>query len=196
MIGSGPPQWPEGSDWLEGNLFDRRIVTLRGPLDDGIATRVASQLMTLDATGDQAVQLQLDSPGGSLEACFAVVDVIDVLGVPVHVTCLGRVEGSAVLIAAVCGKRLAMEHTRFHLCDPDVSFEARASRLGALVEYHQQAYDRYHRRLAEAVNRPVEAVEAACEMGQYMNAQEAIRFGLIDDLVRSKRSPVRVLPLR
>ena len=55
--------WTERGDWLEGHLFDRRIVVLRGSLDDVTATRIASQLMTLDATGDDAVQLQLDCPG-------------------------------------------------------------------------------------------------------------------------------------
>lgn len=192
----GQTNWPEGSDWLEGHMFDRRIVTLRGPLDDLGATRVASQLMTLDATGDEAVQLQLDSPGGSLEACFSVVDVIDVLGVPVHVTCLGRVEGPAVLIAAVCGRRRAMEHTRFRLSDPDVAFEAPARHLGSLVEFHKQSYLRYHERLAQAVGRPTEAVAEACQEGRYLSAAEAIKFGLIDEIVRSRRSPVRALPVR
>jgi ATP-dependent Clp protease protease subunit len=188
--------WPDGSDWLEGHLFDRRIVTLRGPLDDAGATRVASQLMTLDATGDEAIDLQLDSPGGSLEACFSVVDVIDVLGVPVNVTCLGRVEGSAVLVAAVCSRRLAMEHTRFRLNDPDVSFEARASHLQPVVDFHRQSYDRYHERLAHAVGRPPQAVAEACEAARYLSAQEAVSFGLVDDIVRSRRGPVRMLPLR
>ncbi|HEV8063730.1 MAG TPA: ATP-dependent Clp protease proteolytic subunit [Acidimicrobiales bacterium] len=190
----GSNDWPDGADWLEGHLFDRRIVTLRGPLDDAGATRVASQLMTLDATGDEAVDLQLDSPGGSLEACFSVVDVIDVLGVPVNVTCLGRVEGPAVLVAAVCSKRLAMEHTRFRLSDPDVVFEARASHIGSLLEFHRQNYLRYHERLARAVGRPTEAVAEACEEGRFFSAAEAVAFGLVDDVVRSKRAPLRALP--
>ncbi|MGH9172221.1 MAG: ATP-dependent Clp protease proteolytic subunit [Acidimicrobiales bacterium] len=192
----GTNDWPEGSDWLEGHLFDRRIVLLRGALDGTGATRVASQLMTLDATGDEAVDLQLDSPGGSLEACFAVVDVIDVLGVPVNVTCLGRVEGPAVLVAAVCSRRLAMEHTRFRLSDPDVTFEARASHIEPVVEFHRQSYRRYHERLAQAVGRTPEAVAEACESGRYLSAAEAVQFGLVDDVVHSKKTPLRALPRR
>jgi len=190
----GPDDWAARGDWLEGHMFDRRIVTLRGALDDVAATRVASQLMTLDATGDDAVQLQLDCPGGSLEAGFAVVDVIDALGVPVHVTCLGRVEGSGALVAAVCSRRLAMEHTRFRLTDPDATFEARASELESLVEYHRHSYLRYHERLALASGRPLEVITAACEAARYMSAAEALAFGLIDEIVRSQRAPVRALP--
>jgi ATP-dependent Clp protease, protease subunit len=190
----GSNDWVERGDWLEGHLFDRRVVALRGPLDDAMATRIASQLMTLDATGDSGVQLQLDSPGGSLEAGFAIVDVIDCLGVPVEVTCFGRVEGAAALVVAVCNRRLSMEHTRFRLTDPDASFEAPASRVASLLEFHRQSYLRYHERLAEATGRSLEEVTAACEAGRVLGAAEAIEFGLVDEVVRSRRAPVRALP--
>jgi ATP-dependent Clp protease protease subunit len=182
------------SDWLEGHMFDRRIVSLRGPLDHGTATRIASQLMTLVANGDEAVQLQLDSEGGSLEAAFAVIDVIDALGVPVHVTCLGRVEGSAAAVAAVCSRRLAMTHTRFRLSDPDVEFEARASQVAALLRHHREGFLRFHERLAMATGRSLDAVTTACEEGRYMDSNEAIAFGLVDEIVRSQRAPIRSLP--
>ena len=127
-IGGERTDW---DDWLESHLFDRRVVVLRGNLDHDAATRAASKLMTLDATGDDKVELQLDSPGGPLEAAFAVVDVLDALGVEVEVTCLGRVEGPAVLVAAVCHRRLALEHTRFRLADPEMSIEGRVERVRA-----------------------------------------------------------------
>lgn len=186
--------WNERGDWLEGHLFDRRIVVLRGPLDDMTATRIASQLMTLDATGGDAVQLQLDSEGGSLEAAFAVVDVIDAMGIPVHVTCLGRVEGSAALVAAVCGRRLSMAHTRFRVSDPNVEFEARASQVASLVQHHREGFLRYHERLALATRKSVDAVTAACVEGRFMDSSEALAFGLVDEIARSKRSPIRSLP--
>ena len=86
---------PNGS-WLEERLFERRIVLCRGVLDDALAGRVAAELMTLDALGDGAVELQLDSEGASLEAAWTLIDVIDLLGVPVNIVCSGRVEGAAV----------------------------------------------------------------------------------------------------
>src|SRR5487761_1817755 len=147
MTETGGVEW---DDWLEGHLFDRRVLVMRGPLDDRSATRAASQLMTLDAVGDNTIQLQLDSPGGPLEAAFAVIDVIDALVVSVEVLCLGRVEGSAVAVAAVAHRRLAMPHTRFRLADPDVAIEGRAADLERLLAAHHQAIGRYHLRLAEA----------------------------------------------
>ncbi len=183
----------EGDDWLESHLFDRRVVVLRGPLDAGAATRVASKLMTLDATSDDAVQLQVDSPGGGLEAGFAVIDVIDAMGVAVEAVCMGRVEGTAVAVAAVCGRRSALAHAQFRLVDPDVEVAGRASELEALVAHHRGALARFHERLAQAVGRSEEVLGADCRRGLYLSAAEALRYGLVDKII-DRRRPIR--PLR
>ena len=99
--------------WLEERLFERRMVLCRGVLDDALAGRVAAQLMTLDALGDGAVELQLDSERAFLEAAWTVLDVIDLLGVPVNVVCAGRVEGAAIAVLTAGTRRTALPHTRF-----------------------------------------------------------------------------------
>src|ERR1700674_2651781 len=98
---------PNGA-WLEERLFERRIVQCRGVLDDPLAGRVAAELMTLDALGDGAVELRLDSAGASLEAAWTLIDVIDLLGVPVNIVCSGRVEGAAVGVLSTGGRRMAL----------------------------------------------------------------------------------------
>ncbi len=188
------PDRPDWDDWLESHLFDRRVVVLRGPLDAAIATRVASQLMALDASGDEAVQLQLDSPGGSLEAAFAVADVIDVLGVPVEVLCMGRVEGTAVLVAAVCPRRAAFEHCRFAMREPPVEIAGPAAQLEVQLAYHEAAIVRYHERLASATGRPVAEIEAECSRGGFRGASEAVELGIVDKVVQAKVSRLRAVP--
>jgi ATP-dependent Clp protease protease subunit len=181
----------DGDDWLESHLFDRRVIVIRGPLDNDSATRAASKLMTLDATGDDVVNLHLDSNGGPLEAAFAVVDVIDALGVPVHVTCLGRVAGTAVAIAVACTRRSAMPHARFRLSDPDVAFEAHARQIESLVDNHKQALRNYHGRLAEATAHTVAEIEEACRAGRWMDAEAAVAYGLLDEITSPRRATVR-----
>lgn len=183
----------EGDDWLESHLFDRRVVVLRGPLDGHAATRVASKLMTLDATSDDPVQLQVDSGGGALEAGFAVIDVIDAMGVTVEVVCMGRVEGTAVAVAAVCGRRAALAHAQFRLVDPDVELSGRACELEALVAHHEGALARFHERLAQATGRSAEAVEDACRKGLYLSAEEALGYGIVDKIIDRRRA---IRPLR
>jgi ATP-dependent Clp protease protease subunit len=174
--------WPE---WVRAQLHERRIVLLRGALDDKLAGEVTAELMMLDATGDQAVALHVDSAGGSLEAAFAVIDTIDLLGVPVETICIGRAEGSAVGVVAAAPRRHAAPHARFHLCEPSATVEGRASQIEAGAAHHQAQTARFARRLARASGRPAEHVEADLSMGRWLDAEEAVAYGLVDDLWRA-----------
>jgi ATP-dependent Clp protease protease subunit len=177
-------------DWLEGYLFDRRIAVVRGSLDDLTATRVATELMTLDATGDEAVTLQVDSSGGPITAAFTLIDVIEALGVPVNVLCMGRVEGTAVAVAASGSHRLSLPHTQFRMSDPDISFDARASQAEHIAKAQLELLRRYHDCLARFTGRPLEEVERWCGEGRFFGAEEAKKIGLIDEISRG-RTPLR-----
>ena len=103
-------------DWsqsLAQRLFEQRVVLLNGPLDDMTATRVSAELMTLDAEGDDAVTLRIDCADGSLALALTLMDVIELLGVPVHALSMGQVGGPAVGVLAVCHHRASMPSTRF-----------------------------------------------------------------------------------
>jgi ATP-dependent Clp protease protease subunit len=177
-------------DPVTAGLFARRIVTLRGVLDDQAAGRVAAELMMLDASGDGSIELFVDSGEGTLEAAFAVMDTIDLLGVPVRATCLGRADGPAVGVVAVAHRRRASAHGRFHLIAPRTTVQGTAGDLQRWVRHHQSQLEVFAARLADATGRPVEHVEADLDAGRYLNAEEAIRYGLIDELW----SPTRAGP--
>ncbi len=177
-------------DWLEGYLFDRRIAVVRGALDDLTATRIATELMTLDATADEAVTLQVDSSGGPLTAAFTLIDVIEALGVPVNVLCMGRVEGTAVAVAAAGSHRLSLPHTQFRTSDPEISFDARAAQAEHLAKAQLALLRRYHECLARFTGRPVGEVEQWCSEGRFFVAEEAKTAGIIDEISRG-RTPLR-----
>jgi ATP-dependent Clp protease protease subunit len=174
---------PNFDDLLKGRLFERRTVFLRGVLDDQAAGDVAAQLMTLDALGDDAVTLVIDATGPSLDAAFTVIDVVDMLGVPVYATCVGRAEGAAVGVLAVCAKRQAGPSARFHLHDPDSTAQGNAEQVARWAEHHQARLHRFHQRLAQATGQPVEHVEADCDgAGRFLDAEQAKAYGLIDEI--------------
>ncbi len=104
---------------MRSRLFDHRTIFIRGVLDDETANRAAAELMTLDATGDERITLQLDLAGGTLEAAFTVMDVIDLMGVPVHALCVGRAVGPAVgvlAVATIFGRSSAASGTKLNAC--------------------------------------------------------------------------------
>jgi ATP-dependent Clp protease protease subunit len=180
---------PNGS-WLEERLFERRIVLCRGVLDDPLAGRVAAELMTLDALGDGAVELQLDSEGASLEAAWTLIDVIDLLGVPVNIVCSGRVQGAAVGLLSAGGRRTALPHARFRLTDPELEIAGRASELGALLDHHRARLERLHERVAASTGRPLSEVSGDFRAGRSLDAAEALGYRLVDDIAGDK-VPIR-----
>ena len=168
-------------DLLRTQLFERRIVFLRGPLDDAVASDVAAQLMTLDASGDEPVQLHVDSPGGPLEPAFVLIDTIGLLGVAVHAVCVGRAEGAAVGVLVAGEVRRAAPHARFRLCQPDESVQGVASELESWIAHKQRMLDEFHRHLAAATGRPLEQVEADTAAGRFLDAEEAVAYGLVHE---------------
>ena len=167
---------------MEARLLDQRVVRLWGPLDDASVGRACAEMMALDATGDDAVQLYVGSSGGPLHLALTLIDTMDLLGVPVHVTCLGRAEGAAVGVVAAGARRYAAPHAQFHLTEPEVSVRGSASHLAVWAEHHRAELERFVQRLAEATGRPAEHVEADLSMGRWLNAEEACRYGLVDSV--------------
>ncbi len=173
------------SDWsqtLAQRLFEQRVVLLNGTLDDSTATRISAELMTLDAEGDEAVTLRIDCADGSLALALTLMDVIELLGVPVRALCLGQVGGPAVGVLSVCHHRAAMPSTRFSLREPTTSFETRARDVEQWARLRAEERRQFIDRVATAIGRPSAAVIEAFERGVLMSAREALDFGLLDEI--------------
>ena len=180
----------QGASWLHERLFEKRIVLCHGVLDEAVAGRVAAELMALDALGDAAVELQLDAHSASLESAWTLIDVVDLLGVPVNVVCSGRVEGAAVGVLTAGTRRTALAHARFRLCDPELEISGRASELTASLAHHCERLDRLHERVAVSTGRPASEVANDFRAGRSLDAAEAVRYRLVDEIAGDK-IPVR-----
>ena len=179
------------SSWLEERLFERRIVLCRGVLDDALAGRVAAELMTLDALGDGAVELQLDSERASLEAAWTLIDVIDLLGVPVNIVCSGRVEGAAVGVLTAGGRRTALATCSV----PPERSRARDLRPGERARLPCSITTRRVSNGCTSGSPPRPAVrcrEVAADFraGRSLDAIEALRYRLIDEIAGDS-GPIR-----
>jgi ATP-dependent Clp protease, protease subunit len=188
------PERDPTDPWLETlreRMLGERTVFVSGFLDDSVASRAALELMTLDAAGDDAVKLHIDCPGAALEPAFALMDVIDAMGVDVHAMCVGQAVGPAVGVLAVCHERSATSHCRLRLVDPPLELSGRPRDIDAGLEDHKGRMRRFCERLAEVTGQPADAIRADMGRGLYMSAEEAKEYGLLDKVV----SPdARVLP--
>jgi ATP-dependent Clp protease protease subunit len=185
---TGVPENPSGetasrgrlSAWLQERLFDRRIVLVTGSLDDAVAAQTAAELMTLDATGDEPVELHLDSPDGTLEAAFVLIDTLDLLHAPVHAHCRGRIGGPAIGVVAAADHRSALAHTRFQLAQPTAHFTGTPSQIASSSQQQQDLLSRLQARLAQVTGRPIEEIADDMRRGHYLDAREALEYGLLD----------------
>ncbi len=175
----GPPAW------LQERLFERRIVLVTGRLDDAVAARAAAEIMSLDAAGGEPIELHVDSPDGTLEAAFVLMDTLDLLRAPVRAHCRGETGTPAIGVVAVAGHRSAAPHARFRLAQPRVQFSGTPEQVASHARYHRDLLVRFQARLARATGRPVDEIADDMRRGRYLDAGEALDYGLIDTITGS-----------
>ena len=168
------------SDWLAQRLLEQRVVALAGELDDEAVNHAVAQLGLLDATGDAPVSLRLSSVSADLGAALTLVDALDLMGAPVHATCLGTLSGPAVAFLAVADRRVVGRHATVHLCEPRSPHGIPGRELEALAAEHARQLRRLQERIAEACDRPADEIAADMRAGKLLTADEARDYGLVD----------------
>jgi ATP-dependent Clp protease protease subunit len=169
-------------DQVMSSLFARRIVVVHGEITNDKASETAAALLTLDALGDEHVELRLQAPAASWEAAGVLIDVIDILGVPVHTVALGLVGGGAVGVLAVGSHRAIAPHARLHLRHPDTAAAGRPGDISRTIEAQTSLQAEFQRLLAERTGRPVLEIEEEWGRGGYLDAPSAIALGYADAL--------------
>jgi ATP-dependent Clp protease, protease subunit len=177
-----------GADWLAGRLLDHRVVTLSGRLDAESTNRAIAELALLDASGDDPVQVRMSGAAADLDATLALIDAVDLMGCPVHVTALGTVESGAVAVVAVGDRRTAGPHAAFRLCEPGPPRDVPRREVEAWAAAHAQALRRVQERIAEACGRPADDIADDMKSGRVLSAAEAVDYGLVDSADVSRRS--------
>jgi len=169
---------------LHDHLLERRVVVVSGRLDHESAGQAAIELMTLDADGDEPIRIQLACADGDLDAALALMDVVELLGVPAEVLCIGTVGGAAVGVLAVASRRLGTPSTTVRLRDPGDSFSGSARDQQRWAEHRAERWRTFCQRVAVATGHPVDEIDADFEGGGFLSAEEALAYGLLDEIVQ------------
>lgn len=181
------------SEVLTRRMLDQRVVLLHGPLDEQSVMRVSAELMTLDAEGDDPVTLRVDCGEAALAPSLTLMDVIELMGVPVRALCLGQVGSGAIGVVAVCAHRAAMPSTRFSLSEPTTQLQAHVRNVTQWAELRAAERQRFCSRLGTAIGQEPSLVEADMERGRFLGADEAVEYGIIDEVCQPD-APIRRLP--
>ena len=173
-------------DWLQEQLFERRIVLLTGRLDEDAAAKAAAAFLALDARAGRPIELHLDSPDGALGAAFVLIDTAETLRSRLRVLCRGRIGGPAIGVIAVADHRAAAPHTRFHLSQPTARFAGHPDDIAAQNRQQQELLWKLYGLLARRTGRPAEEIAEDMRRGRYLDAREAVDYGLIDEITAAR----------
>ena len=141
------------------------------------------------------MELRITSPGGTVGAALAVIDVIGLVGVPVQAVATGRVHGPALGVLAACHRRSVADHTSLRLVEPEVEFRGSATQIDGQVAAHREEWESFCRCLAAAAHRSVEEVVADAAAGRFLTAREAVGYGIADEIAR-QGADIHLLPRR
>ena len=164
-------------------LMMDRIIFLGAPISDEAANIIQAQLLFLESVdADKDIQLYINSPGGSVSAGLGIYDTMQLVRCDVATICVGMAAsmGAFLLSAGTKGKRMALPNAEIMIHQPSAGTQGQITDMAIHMKRLQTIKERMNRILAENTGKSVEEVTAACERDNFMTAQEALEFGLVD----------------
>jgi ATP-dependent Clp protease protease subunit len=170
---------------IYSRLMKDRIIFLSGPIDDGMANTVVAQLLFLDMENPGAdISLYINSPGGSVTAGMAIYDTMQYVKAPVRTVCVGMAAsmGAFLLMAGDKGKRMALPNSEVMIHQPSGGAQGQATDVTIRAEWLLRTKNKMNKMMAEMTGQPLEKVTQDSERDYFMSAQEALKYGIIDQI--------------
>ena len=177
------PYVVEQSYDIFSRLLNDRIIFLSEEVNDATASLVVAQLLYLEAQDpDKDIQFYINSPGGSVTAGMAIYDTMQYIRCDVATICVGMAAsmGAFLLSAGTKGKRMALPNAEIMIHQPSAGTQGQITDMAIHMRRLQIIKERMNRIMSENTGKSVEEITAACERDNFMSAQEALEFGLID----------------
>jgi ATP-dependent Clp protease, protease subunit len=170
---------------IENKLLEERKVFLWGMVDDESAKHVIERLMYLDSLGSDEIQLIINSPGGYVTSGFAIYDTMMQVKSPVATVCSGLAAsmGSILLSAGAKGRRMIQPHARVMIHQPSGGAQGQASSIEIQAREIIKTKEIGARILSENCNQPLEKVMNDFDRDYWMDAQESLAYGIVDQLL-------------
>ena len=173
-------------------LLSDRIIFLGEEVSDTSASLVVAQMLHLEGEDpEKDIQLYINSPGGSVTAGFAIYDTMQYIRCDVSTICVGLAAsfGAFLLAGGTKGKRIALANAEIMIHQPAIhgnGIQGQATDIKIMSDHMQKSRQRLDRILAENTGKTMEEIALATERDNYMSAQEALEFGLIDKVIAKR----------
>ena len=170
-------------------LLNDRIIFLCDEVNDATASLVVAQLLYLEAQdADKDISLYINSPGGSISAGMAIFDTMNFIKCDVSTICIGMAAsmGAFLLAAGTKGKRIALPNSEIMIHQPLGGMQGQASDIKIHAEHILRIKDKMNTILAERTGQDIETIRRDTDRDNYMTAQQALEYGLIDKIIEKR----------
>jgi ATP-dependent Clp protease protease subunit len=174
---------------IYSRLLKDRIIFLGGAIDDNLANIIIAQLLFLESEGHQKdITLYINSPGGLVTATMAILDTMNYVKSDVSTVCVGQAAsgGAIILSAGAKGKRFALPNAEIMIHQPLGGTEGQASDIAITAKQILKIKDKLNKILAKHTGQTVVQVEKDSDRNYFMSADEAVKYGLVDSIVKPK----------
>lgn len=177
---------------IYSRLLKERIVFLGGPIVDPVANVVIAQLLFLEAQDPKSdIKLYINSPGGSVTAALAIYDVMRYVKPEVSTVCVGLAASAAAVLlsAGAKGKRYALPNAEILIHQVMGGTEGQAVEIKIEAEHILRVKKRINEILASHTGQPFSKIENDTDRNFYMNAEESLKYGIIDEIIKGRGTP-------
>lgn len=174
---------------IYSRLLNERIIFLGEAVDDNVANSVVAQLLHLEsADPEKDISLYINSPGGSVSAGLGILDTMNFIKCDVSTICLGQCAsmGAVLLSAGTKGKRLALPNSMLLIHQPSGGAQGQQTEIAIVADFMHKTRHRLNKILAENTGQSIERIQEDTERDNYMTAEQALEYGLIDRIATSR----------
>ena len=173
-------------------LLKERIIFLNGPIDDGVASLVCSQLLFLESENPtKDISMYINSPGGIVTSGLAIYDTMEYIRPDVSTVCMGQAAsmGSLLLTAGAAGKRFSLPNARIMTHQPSGGFQGQATDIEIHAKEILDLRQRLNGIYEKHSGKTIKQIEKIMDRDTFMKAEDAKNFGLIDQVVEKRPIP-------
>lgn len=169
-------------------LLKNRIILLSGKINDACSSSIIAQLLYLDSISNEDISLYINSPGGSVSAGMAIYDTMNFIKSDVATICVGMAAsmGAFLLSSGQKGKRSALPSSEIMIHQPLGGAEGQATEIKIVAEHITKLKKKLNTILAKNTKKSLKTIENDTERDHYLDAEEALEYGLIDKIIKKK----------
>ena len=174
---------------IYSRLLKERVVFIVGPMEDYMANLVVAQLLFLESENpDKDIHIYINSPGGSVSAGLAVYDTMQFVKSDISTICIGQAAsmGALLLAGGTKEKRFALPHSRIMVHQPSAGFQGQATDINIHATEVLELKARLNAIMAKHTGKTVKQIEADLERDNFMSAEQAVAYGLIDTVLSER----------